>query len=304
MANTWQIIEKAPNNQKFTFCRYADILETHFPRAVPDAVLIKHVTKVLSKHGFTPESCINLVSTCRDEICRPFTEQLDRVWGNSFNISSLAGFCFCGRTGFKAAMAHAPVVEGIERYVFWVAPHIGLTLEGEVGKVYRPGREAASSACGAMIAVHNELKSGRLQVSLDPLDLEQSILKQQLVNSLHYGHVPSLVELTYRAYETIFSEVFRPSHDSRCIFSCSVPVQQRDIHAIDALASTLPLKCAQPVNSSAITGAEAGGGVDGPAQVRVRHRRRHPSPWPARPELLLARSLRARGPGALGMAGG
>jgi hypothetical protein len=174
---------------------------------VPDAVLIKHVTKVLAKHGFTPESSINLVSTCRDEICRPFTEQLDRVWGNSFNISSLAGFCFCGRTGFKAAMAHAPVVDGTERYVFWVAPHIGLTLEGEVGKVFRPGREAASSACGAMIAVHNELKSGRLQVSLDPLDLEQSLLKQQLVNSLHYGHVPTLVELTYRAYETIFAEV-------------------------------------------------------------------------------------------------
>jgi hypothetical protein len=99
------------------------------------------------------------------------------------------------------------LVDGTERYVFWVAPHIDLTLEGEVGKVFRPGREAASSACGAMIAVHNELKSGRLQVSLDPLDLEQSLLKQQLVNSLHYGHVPSLVELTYRAYETIFAEV-------------------------------------------------------------------------------------------------
>jgi hypothetical protein len=47
------------------------------------------------------------------------------------------------------------------------------------------------------------------QVSLDPLDLEQSLLKQQLVNSLHYGHVPTLVELTYRAFETIFAEVPR-----------------------------------------------------------------------------------------------
>ena len=60
-------------------------------------------------HGFNPNTSINLVSTCRDEICRPFTEKLDRIWGSSFNISSLAGFCFCGRTGFKAAMAHAPV---------------------------------------------------------------------------------------------------------------------------------------------------------------------------------------------------
>jgi len=33
------------------------------------------------------------------------------------------------------------------------------------------------------------------------------LLKQKLVNNLQYGHVPDLVELTYRAYEVIFSEV-------------------------------------------------------------------------------------------------
>jgi hypothetical protein len=67
--------------------------------------------------GEAGRGSINLVSTCRDEICRPFTEQLDRAWGPSFNISSLAGFCFCGRTGFKSAMAHAPVVDGVGRCV-------------------------------------------------------------------------------------------------------------------------------------------------------------------------------------------
>jgi hypothetical protein len=85
-------------------------LEQSFPRAVPDDVLIKHATRVLATHGFDSQTSINLVSTCRDEICRPLTEKLDRIWGSSFNISSLAGFCFCGRTGFKAAMAHAPVL--------------------------------------------------------------------------------------------------------------------------------------------------------------------------------------------------
>jgi hypothetical protein len=76
----------------------------------------------------------------------------------------------------------------VPRYIFWVAPHIGLTLEGEVGKVYRPGREAASSACGAMIAVHNELRSGRLNISLDPLDLEQV--------SLNSPEPPSPLDIT------------------------------------------------------------------------------------------------------------
>ena len=183
------------------------MLETHFPRALPDSLFIKHVSEVLHDHGFTPQSSINLISTCRDEICRPFTDQLDKLWGNSFNVSSLGGFCLCGRTGFKAAMAHAPVVDGVERYVIWMAPHVGLTLDGEFGKVYRPGRAAPSSACGAVISLHNELRTARLKVSMDPIDMEQSVLKQLLVDNIPYGHVPTLVELTYKVYDTILEQV-------------------------------------------------------------------------------------------------
>ena len=40
-------------------------------------------------------------------------------------------------------------------------------------------------------------------LALTAFRVPQSLLKQQLVNSLHYGQVPNLVELTYRAYEVI-----------------------------------------------------------------------------------------------------
>jgi hypothetical protein len=70
---------------------YAEILESHFPRAVPEDIFISNASEVLRNHGFTPETAINLVSTCRDEICRPFVEKLDSQWSNSFNISSLGG---------------------------------------------------------------------------------------------------------------------------------------------------------------------------------------------------------------------
>jgi hypothetical protein len=69
---------------------YAELLETHFPRAVPDAVLIAHTARVLREHGFTPETSINLVSTCRDEICRPFVEQLDQVSPHPCDLHFLA----------------------------------------------------------------------------------------------------------------------------------------------------------------------------------------------------------------------
>lgn len=185
-------------------------LETAFPRVVPEPVLIDNVTAVLERHGFTGSSAINLVSNCRDELCRPFTEYLDQKWGlPSFNIASLAGMVFCGRTGFKAAMAHAPVVDGKERYVFWVAPHIAYSGDNEVGKVWRPGRAKASTACGALLALLGEIKSKRVNLQLDPNDIEMTLLKQQIMSHLQYGTEPTLVELTYAVHECILSDVKR-----------------------------------------------------------------------------------------------
>ena len=106
---------------------YLRILEEKFPGAMPENAFIRQATEVLLEHGFNPSNSINLVSTCRDEICRPFAQELDRLWGPSFSISSLAGMVFCGRSGFKAAMAHSPVRSGRERYIFWVMPHIALS---------------------------------------------------------------------------------------------------------------------------------------------------------------------------------
>ena len=113
---------------------YMNILEEKFPGSVPEDFFIEQATEILERHGFTASNAINLVSTCRDEICRTFTLELDRLWGPSFSISSLAGMVFCGRTGFKAAMAHSPVIGGKERYVFWVMPHIGLSSDGHFGR--------------------------------------------------------------------------------------------------------------------------------------------------------------------------
>ena len=104
---------------KFDTDAHVQCLEEHYPRCLPEPVLIDLMTDVLAEHGFMPATSINLVSNCRDEICRSFTEYLDNKWGApSFNISSLAGMVFCGRTGWLAlvlatsntgALSHTPV---------------------------------------------------------------------------------------------------------------------------------------------------------------------------------------------------
>ena len=161
--------------------------------------------EVLGKHGLNPNTSI---STCRDEICRPFTEKLDSVWGQSFNIASLGGFVFCGKTGFSAGMAHAPVdADGKERYVFWVAPHIAYGIQHIAGKVFRPGHEGPSSACGTLIALQGEIANAKLAVGLDPDDTEMSLLRQQVLGKLEYGQVPNLTGITYAAHDCVLEQV-------------------------------------------------------------------------------------------------
>jgi hypothetical protein len=97
--------------------------------------------------------------------------------------------------------------QGKERYVFWVAPHIAVAEDGLVGKCMRAGRTAPSSACGALLGILSEIKAGQVALKMDPNDVEYSLAKQEIIGQLPYGNKPSLVELTYAAYECIVDEV-------------------------------------------------------------------------------------------------
>jgi hypothetical protein len=68
---------------------YADSLDKLFPGAVDEASFIEAMSRVVGDKGFNPLSAINLVSTCRDEICRPFTEKLDEKWSEYVIISGV-----------------------------------------------------------------------------------------------------------------------------------------------------------------------------------------------------------------------
>ena len=187
---------------------YADSLDKLFPGAVDEASFIESMSRVVGDKGFNPLTAINLVSTCRDEICRPFTDKLDAKWGEHFTISSLGGMVFCGKTGFGAGMAHSPICpDGKERYVFWVGPHIAFGTAGGVGEIFRPGREKISSACGALIYLNSQIASGTLNMELNPIDTEMSLLRQAVMSKLTYGQQPNLIGITYAAHDTILDQV-------------------------------------------------------------------------------------------------
>jgi limiting CO2-inducible B/C-like protein len=178
-----------------------------FPEAVERETFVARSAAALAVHGFVPGSALAMIGVCRDELTFPLVDRLQRVWGPSFDLSSLAGMLFLGRTGIAAAKNHAPSADGRQRFVAFVFSHIGIDEDGVVGQCRRPGQAEPSPACGALAAFRQELVEGRLDVDLDPADLEQSLLKQRLLRAITYGDVPDLVSLTRLARDVIYDDL-------------------------------------------------------------------------------------------------
>lgn len=98
----------------------------------------------------------------------------------------------------RAGFSHSPVDSGRERYVFFSMPHIGIAPDGIIGSIYRPGRAASSTACGALASLLSQFKGDRRAVvraaakatsshAID--DPEITILRNKLASYLQRSRV-------------------------------------------------------------------------------------------------------------------
>jgi len=205
------------------------ILHGFYPGAVREETFAKSTHQALEALGFRNENTLACVSVCRDEMCLPFVDLIDHKWKSpfvcitddvgsertvfthTFVLSSLAGLLLLGRTGVGAAISHAiKAVDGRQRFIFYTLPHIGISREGILGEVERPGFSQLSHACGALVKIHSELKKGPLNLQLDPDDIEYSYLKEKLAKKLPPGGgLPSLKDLTDLTHQIIVEDLER-----------------------------------------------------------------------------------------------
>ena len=112
------------------------VLRDTFPGAMDELEFVRATQQALQPLDFLREStmvCVALV----------VTRFRSRKW------TTCESCCSPGKTGFGAALHHAPQVGGRERYVFYAGPHVGIGPAGEPGVVERKGRPEPSTACGA-----------------------------------------------------------------------------------------------------------------------------------------------------------
>jgi limiting CO2-inducible B/C-like protein len=192
-----------------SFAMFHHALQSHFPGALPLADYVKFTCSQLKPFGFDKQNTLAAVAICRDEIAEPFLDEVLRSWGKPFDLRSLAGFVSAGKSGVATMLGHAPLADGVGRFVFYSLPHIAISQQGEVGNVFRDGIQQVSQACGSLIAILKELESGHINFRTDMDDIEQCTVRQKLLSAIRYGDKPDQLTITKLAGRIIREDVER-----------------------------------------------------------------------------------------------
>jgi len=187
--------------------KFDQIVKKHYPNAT-DAkdTSIHYMGKMQNEYKIDVSKVLMATSVCSDDINIPSTTFFNVLFG-PFIMGGLGGLPFAGQTGMTAFAHHIPD-EG-SAFIFY-GPHIGVTLDGELGKMYRPRQDQPGNSCGAlMLALSRFQGSGDYKPVLNDDDyqqmkLEESLLpyRDRILNSEHPQK-----EITEATYEIIDKKV-------------------------------------------------------------------------------------------------
>jgi hypothetical protein len=165
-----------------------DTIKTTFPKAYKSKDLVSKVQSTLSQNGYKNETTLFATSLCCDEVNRELETDFTNVYNYNFSMGGLAGFPFGGVTSFGAMAHHIP--DDGSCFILY-GPHVGIDLDGNVGKLHRRGRHGGSGpCCGSAAAAYGYVKdvtennAGLSSIpndSLPALDAQQTFVGNMLL---------------------------------------------------------------------------------------------------------------------------
>lgn len=158
--------------------KYDQIVKGFFPNAM-DAkdTSIHYLGRMQMEHKLDISKVLMATSVCSDDINIPSTTFFNVLFG-PFIMGGLGGLPFAGQTGMTAFAHHIPD-EG-SAFIFY-GPHIGITLEGELGKMYRPRQEQTGNSCGALMLALDRLQDDTYKPKMHDDDYQQMKLEDSLL---------------------------------------------------------------------------------------------------------------------------
>ncbi|MEM7656822.1 MAG: hypothetical protein AAF399_11890 [Bacteroidota bacterium] len=158
--------------------KFDQLVKGLFPNAM-DAkdTSIHYLGKMQIEHKLDISKVLMATSVCSDDINVPSTTFFNVLFG-PFIMGGLGGLPFAGQTGMTAFAHHIPD-EGSAFILY--GPHIGLTLEGELGKMYRPRQEDTGNSCGALMLALDRLQDQGYSPTITDDDYQQMKLEESLL---------------------------------------------------------------------------------------------------------------------------
>lgn len=195
--------------------KFDQIVKKEFPNA-RDAkdTSVHFLGKMQIEHQLDISKVLMATSVCSDDINVPSTTFFNVLFG-PFVMGGLGGIPFVGKTGMTAYAHHIPD-EG-SAFIFY-GPHIGITLDGELGKMYRPRMEAKGNSCGAlMLALDRFRKDGYIPLlnedDYQQMKLEESLLPYRAEILASENPPKAITEATYRIIDKKIRQYLKTCKD-------------------------------------------------------------------------------------------
>lgn len=162
-------------------------VRSHYPHALSETAFRDRVFQFLDKEHCGDVSRVLLaISQCADDVNAVHDADVTLVKRHfrgkllgPFEMGGLAGMPYAGLTGVSTIAHHIP--DGGSALIVY-GPHIGMTEQGELGKLLRPGQHLESAACGSLtLAVRHLGSSPDYQPPDNEDDAEQMLLERRLL---------------------------------------------------------------------------------------------------------------------------
>ena len=158
--------------------KFDEIVKKEFPNA-KDAkdTSIHYLGKMQIEHHLDISKVLMATSVCSDDINVPSTTFFNVLFG-PFVMGGLGGLPFVGQTGMTAYAHHIP--DQGSAFIFY-GPHIGITIDGELGKMYRPRMEEKGNSCGALMLALSRFQDSSYSPIPNDDDHQQMKLEESLM---------------------------------------------------------------------------------------------------------------------------
>ena len=155
--------------------KFDDIVKYYYPNALDAKDTSIHYLGIMqSDYNIKISRVLLATSFCSDDITQPAVNFFDVLFG-PFNLGGLGGLPFAGNTGMGAFAHHIPD-DGAALLLY--GPHVGVTLDGELGKMHRPRVEKSGPTCGALMGALKKFQDNPNHLPVeDENDYQQFILE-------------------------------------------------------------------------------------------------------------------------------